>query len=535
MRSVRSRDTGPELLFRKALWKKGIRYRLCARDMPGKPDIVVPSLRLAIFIDGDFWHGGQWSRRNLSSLEDQFTQTGSRDYWIGKIRRNMDRDCGSTSILLSQGWRVLRFWESEIKKNLENCLATVCEMDKKPAEPTSFSLAPQKNFAEFFSGIGLVRMALERHGWKVAYANDIDPDKYKMYSQRFQDKPELVDLQDIHKISADRVPNVTLATASFPCNDLSVAGSRNGLNGKKSSSFWGFIRLLGEMNSRRPPIVLIENVPGFLNSNNGKDFRDAMMALNNLGYSVDPFLVDAAWFVPQSRLRLFVIGQISDKLLETTDKLTVRALESRFRPRKLVDFINNNPEITWNIREMPQITSTGLTLTDIIHDPPHESPEWWSGKRAAYLLSQMSPRHRKVAESMMSGSGWSYGTVFRRIRNGKSMAELRTDGIAGCLRTPRGGSAKQIVVKAGKGSFFARLLTPLECARLMGAGDNNLPSSASQAFFGFGDAVCVPVIEWIAIHRLNPLVAELIRGKPLYPIESTLPEKAKCDPPGDIL
>ena len=114
------------------------------------------------------------------------------------------------------------------------------------------------------------------------------------------------------------------------------------------------------------------------------------------------------------------------------------------------------------------------------------------------------------------------------------MAELRTDGIAGCLRTPRGGSAKQIVVKAGKGGFFARLLTPLECARLMGAGDNNLPSSASQAFFGFGDAVCVPVIEWIAIHRLNQLVAELMRGKPLYPSQPALPEKVKCDPSSDI-
>ena len=180
MRSVRSRDTGPELLFRKALWRRGIRYRLCAKDMPGKPDIVVPSLRLAIFIDGDFWHGGQWSRRNLSSLEDQFTQTGSRDYWIGKIRRNMDRDCRSTSVLLSQGWKVLRFWESDIKKNLESCLEAVVEMTEKAVEPTPFSLAPQKNFAEFFAGIGLVRMALERHGWRVAYANDIDGDKYKI-------------------------------------------------------------------------------------------------------------------------------------------------------------------------------------------------------------------------------------------------------------------------------------------------------------------------------------------------------------------
>ena len=83
------------------------------------------------------------------------------------------------------------------------------------------------------------------------------------------------------------------------------------------------------------------------------------------------------------------------------------------------------------------------------------------------------------------------------------MAELRVDGIAGCLRTPRGGSGRQILVKAGFGEFHARLLTPRECARLMGAGDFKISGSLNQALFGFGDAVCVPVIEWIAKHYLN--------------------------------
>jgi DNA (cytosine-5)-methyltransferase 1 len=85
------------------------------------------------------------------------------------------------------------------------------------------------------------------------------------------------------------------------------------------------------------------------------------------------------------------------------------------------------------------------------------------------------------------------------------MAELRTDGIAGCLRTPRGGSGRQILFKAGKGKYFARLLTPLECARLMGAGEYRISGSLNQALFGFGDAVCVPVIEWIAENYLNPV------------------------------
>jgi DNA (cytosine-5)-methyltransferase 1 len=113
---------------------------------------------------------------------------------------------------------------------------------------------------------------------------------------------------------------------------------------------------------------------------------------------------------------------------------------------------------------------------------------------------------------------WSYGTVFRRVRKNRSMAELRTDAfltdaIAGCLRTPRGGSARQILVMAGFGKVRARLLTPRECARLMGADDFVITVSLNQALFGFGDAVCVPVITWIGQNYLNPLYEELTAGK----------------------
>src|SRR5439155_13628695 len=109
-----------------------------------------------------------------------------------------------------------------------------------------------------------------------------------------------------------------------------------------------------------------------------------------------------------------------------------------------------------------------------------------------------SPKHRAQADAMVKASMTKYGTVFRRVRKAKSMAELRTDGIAGCLRTPRGGSGRQILLAAGKGRFAVRLLTSRECARLMGADDFELKVPLNQALFGFGDAVCVPVIEWIA-------------------------------------
>ena len=105
----------------------------------------------------------------------------------------------------------------------------------------------------------------------------------------------------------------------------------------------------------------------------------------------------------------------------------------------------------------------------------------------------------------------SYGTVFRRVRHGHSMAELRTDGVAGCLRTPRGGSGRQILFVAGQGQYAVRLLTPRECARLMGADAFKIDPdlSLNKALFGFGDAVCVSVVEWIAINYLEPLRKEL--------------------------
>jgi DNA (cytosine-5)-methyltransferase 1 len=126
----------------------------------------------------------------------------------------------------------------------------------------------------------------------------------------------------------------------------------------------------------------------------------------------------------------------------------------------------------------------------------------------------MSDRHGAIADEMMRSDEYSYGTVFRRVRNGHSMGELRVDGIAGCLRTPRGGSGRQILFKAGKGQYFARLLTPRECARLQGVPDTyKIEVPLNQALFGFGDAVCVPVIEWIAENYLNPLINSLLRGR----------------------
>lgn len=120
MRSVRSRNTTPERALRRALWRRGFRYRLQPRtDLPGKPDIVLPRHRVAIFVDGDFWHGRQWRARGFSSLEEAFAGVSNSDYWVRKIRRNMTRDRQVSRELRAEGWHVFRVWESTISKDAQ--------------------------------------------------------------------------------------------------------------------------------------------------------------------------------------------------------------------------------------------------------------------------------------------------------------------------------------------------------------------------------------------------------------------------------
>jgi DNA (cytosine-5)-methyltransferase 1 len=360
-------------------------------------------------------------------------------------------------------------------------------------------------FAEFFAGIGLMRMGLEKSGWTCAFANDIDPKKFEMYRGQFPDADEHFWLGDIRQIEPRRLPEVDLATASFPCTDLSLAGGRAGLAGANSSALWPFLDLLRKADRTRPRLVLLENVPGFLTSHGGMDLKSALLSLNRLGYLVDAFVADAAKFVPQSRSRLFVLGVYDPSYSPTEKRPSPQRthLESELRPSSLAKFIFENDDVEWRIRELPSLPTERSPLTHLLDDFPEGASEWWSVERATYLLNQMSPRHRAVANEMIDGNHVTVGTVFRRVRSNKSMAELRIDGMAGCLRTPKGGSARQILFFGGAGSFKVRLVTPRECSRLMGAGDFKITVPAHQALFGFGDAVCVPVVDWIARNYLN--------------------------------
>ena len=118
MRKIRSKNTKTEIKFRNALWSQGCRYRLHAKGIIGKPDIIFVSHRLLLFVDGDFWHGHNWEEKKKRLVSN-------KSYWIPKIQRNMQRDIEVTEALLKEGWKVIRFWEHEIVKDLNACILKV--------------------------------------------------------------------------------------------------------------------------------------------------------------------------------------------------------------------------------------------------------------------------------------------------------------------------------------------------------------------------------------------------------------------------
>ena len=433
----------------------------------------------------------------LDGLNKTIKTDIAKDAKTGKPRR-MFRD---------RKWVKDFFQFNEIKPGDILQLDRLAERNYRLSQASHNGESIDYSFAEFFAGIGLVRMGLEAQGWSITFANDIDPQKKEMYDGHFHNTSEHFNTTDIHLLNPQEVPTVTLATASFPCTDLSLAGGRKGLRGKQSSAFFGLVKVLAGMENRRPKLLLLENVPGFLTSHNGRDFHEAMLELNKLGYSIDPFILDARWFTPQSRPRLFVVGILGEDV-----ESKQFALCSRIRPPMIIDYISAHQDIRWRIADLPDPPeSSSKKLKDILEKLDGNAPEWWQPERAEYLYNQMSEKHKNIADAWMTKNCWSYGTVFRRVRmqsNGvkRSMGELRCDGIAGCLRTPKGGSGRQILFKAGYGKYAARLLTPRECARLMGADEFKITAPLNQALFGFGDAVCVPAISWIAKQYLNPII-----------------------------
>jgi DNA (cytosine-5)-methyltransferase 1 len=367
----------------------------------------------------------------------------------------------------------------------------------------------KKSFYEFFAGIGLVHLGLKPGGWECLWANDIDEAKKEIYELNFPN--QYFSLKDIWKVRSSELPgNAFLATASFPCTDLSVAGARKGLEGEQSGTFYAFSKILRGLKrtKRTPPLVMVENVVGLLTANEGKDVEIVLSELASLGYILDLIELNAIHFIPQSRPRVFIFGvnkEISQAIMiPKDDRMALsrwKAIiddQSALRTDNVLKTIERNRNLPWAAFPLPPLSKRHNNIHEIMEEIPNSSELWWSKDRKEKTYSQMSKRNINKLLQMMNSEKYSYGTIYRRVRAEGSMAELRNDGVSGCLRTPRGGSSKQIVLKAGRGEYSIRWMTPREYARLQGVPDGyNLPSDVTKSIFGLGDAVCVPAISWI--------------------------------------
>ncbi|MCD0450402.1 DNA cytosine methyltransferase [Actinocorallia sp. API 0066] len=362
--------------------------------------------------------------------------------------------------------------------------------------------------AEFFAGIGLVRMGLERVGFKVAWANDIEEDKAQMYRGHFRDEKDHYVVKDIKEVNADHLPNdLSLAWASFPCIDVSLAGNREGLRGEHTGTFWHFYRILQQMEEKqRPPVVVLENVTGLATSREGKDMVETVKALNRLGYSADVLFIDARHFVAQSRPRLFVVGAKQPPPNTEVEDTVLRPprLSSIFADKKLRTHRAPLPKLD-------PVKTEGLA--DCVEPLAPDDPQWWDEKRTAAFLGSLSAGQKARLDDLRKSSVISYRTAYRRTRElvkGEprvSMWEIRADEIAGCLRTAGGGSSKQALVEASSNGVRVRWMTAREYGNLMGARDYRLNDlRKNQALTGFGDAVCVDAIAWLAEHYLMRLL-----------------------------
>ena len=377
---------------------------------------------------------------------------------------------------------------------------------------------PEKTFLEFFAGIGLVHLGLRKSGWRCVYANDISEKKKEMYLDEFPDADyyHREDVWNTEAVAGRIREPALLATASFPCTDLSVAGLMKGLEGEHSGSLFGFVKVLDELRKRRslPKIVLIENVVGLLTSKNGEDFKTTCRAIADLGFHLDALIVDAKYFTPQSRRRLFILGVAEDAVPTSAARQNTSLWETRLNRRadacgtRLRSAMEETRLSTgWLAFDVPNLASSPARISDVIDTD--ESQAWWSDEELDKHMARTSEAHRRKIEALReSGATW-VGTMFRRIRNGTTRVEARFDDIAGCLRTANGGSARQIVIVVKEGRIRMRWMSPREYARLQGAPEFNIQRGVNQSLTGFGDGVCVPVIEWIDENILSVAATHL--------------------------
>lgn len=369
-------------------------------------------------------------------------------------------------------------------------------------------------FYEFFAGGGMARAGLGQ-GWKCVFANDFDHKKAASYTANWGGKNLLVG--DVAKVTTADLPDtVDLAWASFPCQDLSLAGAGAGLKGERSGTFWPFWKLMQGLKEegREPKLIVLENVCGALNSHEGKDFATIGNALSCTGYQFGAIVIDAAEFLPQSRPRLFIIGV--HERVHIPDYLILSSPDAKWHPERLIKAYDKLPRIAsskwvwWKLSTPPKRKKS---FSDLIETSP-KGVRWHTQEETQRLLSMMSPLNLKKVEEAKKSGKRIVGGIYKRTRRDENgfkaqRAEVRFDDLAGCLRTPVGGSSRQTIIIVEGDDMRSRLLSPREAARLMGLPEKyKLPENYNEAYHLAGDGVAVPVVRYLAANILEPILAQ---------------------------
>ena len=358
---------------------------------------------------------------------------------------------------------------------------------------------------EFFAGAGLARLGLA--GWRTAFANDHDAMKAAAYGANFDDG--VLAVADVWSLTGADLPagRADLAWASSPCQDLSLAGARGGLSAQRSGAFWGFWRLIEALDAQggAPRVIVIENVTGLLSSNGGEDFRALADLLASQGWCFGALEVDAALWLPQSRPRLFIVAT-REPVAGASGPL------APFHSRAVVEAqirLSDRARAAWRWWRLAPPPVRDTDLSAVLE--PDARVDWLDAGRTQRLLEQMAASHRRRIEMAVTSGERRVGTAFRRVRREAGTkvqrVEVRFDGLAGCLRTPAGGSSRQYVLIVEHGHLRARFLTPREAMRLMGVSDDyRLPASKTAGLKLAGDGVAVPVVRALSEGLLKPLL-----------------------------
>lgn len=455
MKRVRSKHTAPEVRLREALERAGVAFETHASDLPGHPDVVIREERVAVFVDGEFWHGAQWKRRGLGSLAQQFPDSRKRGKWIRKIDGNVRRDLSRTAELVGLGWRVVRVWAEDVTRDAEGCVRLVREAIRAGASAARD--LPGRRFVCDGDASGLMAEGLSQAGWNEAAGAE----------------------------------GVALRAVCVGEHDDWRAA-------------------LKDVARQAPPLLLVDGP-----SPRGKAGREAFVAgLDHLaaaGYQFDAFEVNESAFVPRERFRVSVVGVHR----AFTPLAGCAAVSTVLRPRWLCAALRRYEGGAWAPRPVRAPRGGRSRWRPVVDAMSKERLPWWSESRVHAWLGRLEHVQRRAIMALSAGTRARVGLVHL----GSGLLSTSGRAYPGMFELWRGGSVFGVVqgrkntvrIRSLTAAELATIMGVSESALeswVAGKSDQDVARDLASG-------ACAPRVRWIGEQVMTPLVVELVRGRVL--------------------